>query len=152
MAQYEHLPIYKKAMDLAVYVETIVKGFPRYHKYTIGSELRALSHKILVLVARANSEQDKRGSLTEVREALEELKILTRIAKELKVFANFNSFECLVLMIVEVAGQNEGWLRSRNPAHAAVGPGRERAYIHGAPRPPGLYGKGRQYQLSALCG
>ena len=61
MAQYEHLPIYKKGMDLAVYVETIVSGFPRYHKYAIGSEMRALSHKILVLVVRANSEQDKRN-------------------------------------------------------------------------------------------
>ena len=54
VSQYEHLPIYKKAMDLAVYVETIVRGFPRYHKYTIGSEMRALSHKILVLVVRAS--------------------------------------------------------------------------------------------------
>ncbi len=138
MAQYEHLPIYKKAMDLAVYVETIVRGFPRYHKYTIGSEMRALAHKVLVLVVRANSEQDKRASLTGVREALEELKILTRIAHELKVFANFNSFECLVKLLVEVSGQNDGWLRSRNPARPSdEGPGRERAYIHGAPRPPG---------------
>jgi len=139
MAQYEHLPIYKKAMDLAVYVETIVRGFPRYHKYTIGSELRALSHRILILVVRANSEQDKRGSLIEARESLEELKILTRIAHELRVFANFNSFECLVKMIVEVAGQNEGWLRSRNPHPLAGG---ERAYIHGAPRPPEAAGEG----------
>jgi len=39
MARYEHLPIYKKAMDLAVYLEKIVRGFSRYHKYTLGSEL-----------------------------------------------------------------------------------------------------------------
>ena len=134
MAQYEQLPIYKKAMDLAVYVETIVRGFPRYHKYTIGSEMRALSHKILVLVVRANSEQDKRGLLTEVRESLEELKILTRISHELKVFSNFNSFECLVKMVVEISGQNEGWLRSQNPRPPRAD--RERAYIHGAPQPP----------------
>jgi hypothetical protein len=134
MAQYEHLPIYKKAMDLAVYVETIVRGFPRYHKYTLGSELRALAHKVLVLVARANLETDKRASLTQVRETLEEMKILTRIAGELKVFANFNSFECLVKMLVEVSGQNEGWLRSRNSR--PPGADGERACIHGAPRPP----------------
>jgi len=34
MARYEHLPIYKKAMDLAVYLEKIVRGFSRYHKYS----------------------------------------------------------------------------------------------------------------------
>lgn len=61
MAQYEHLPIYKRAMDLAVYIETIVRGFPRYHKYTIGSEMRALSHKIPVLVVRANAESGQEG-------------------------------------------------------------------------------------------
>ncbi|MEI7482277.1 MAG: four helix bundle protein [Elusimicrobiota bacterium] len=136
MAQYEHLPIYKKAMDMAVYVETIVRGFPRYHKYTIGSEIRALAHKILILVVRANVEQDKRGSLTEIRESLEELKILTRIAKELKVFSNFNSFECLIKMVIEISGQNDGWLRSQNPRPPKAD--RERAHIHGAPQPPGM--------------
>ena len=38
MAQYEHLPIYKKAFDMTVYIENIVKGFSRYHKYTLGVE------------------------------------------------------------------------------------------------------------------
>ena len=27
---YDHLPIYKAALDLCVYVETIVKSFERY--------------------------------------------------------------------------------------------------------------------------
>jgi len=38
---YENLPIYKSALDLCVYIETIVQGFERYHKYTIGEDLRA---------------------------------------------------------------------------------------------------------------
>jgi len=29
MARYEHLPIYKQAMDVAVYFEEIVAGFSR---------------------------------------------------------------------------------------------------------------------------
>ncbi len=77
--------------------------------------MRALSHKILVLIVNANSERDKRQSLVEAREKLEEIKILARISMELKVFANINSFECLVKMIVETARQNEGWMRSLNP-------------------------------------
>jgi hypothetical protein len=36
MARYEHLPIYKTAMDLAVYLEQVVHNFSRYHKYTLG--------------------------------------------------------------------------------------------------------------------
>lgn len=47
MARYEHLPIYKKAMDLAIYVEKIVRNFSRYHKYTLGSELREKSREVV---------------------------------------------------------------------------------------------------------
>ena len=36
MARYEHLSIYKQA----VYVEKTVANFSRYHKYTLGTELR----------------------------------------------------------------------------------------------------------------
>ena len=35
MARYEHLPIYKQAMDVAVHMEKVVAGFSRYHKYTL---------------------------------------------------------------------------------------------------------------------
>ncbi len=32
MAQYEHLPIYKRAYDFMLYFEEIVRSFSRYHK------------------------------------------------------------------------------------------------------------------------
>ena len=38
MARYEHLPIYKKAFDLAVHFEKVAAGFSRYHKYTLGTD------------------------------------------------------------------------------------------------------------------
>jgi len=60
MARYEHLPIYKKMFDLTVYIEGIVKNFSRYHKYTLGSEMRNLSREILILVIKANSEKGRR--------------------------------------------------------------------------------------------
>jgi hypothetical protein len=40
MAKYDNLPIYKKALELTVYVEDVAKNFSRYHKYTIGTRLR----------------------------------------------------------------------------------------------------------------
>ena len=51
MARYEHLPIYKKAMDLTVYLEKIVGNFSRYHRYPLGSELRAKSRDLGVIGA-----------------------------------------------------------------------------------------------------
>ena len=43
MARYEHLPIYKAALDMTVHFEGLVAGFSRYHKYTLGTELREVS-------------------------------------------------------------------------------------------------------------
>jgi hypothetical protein len=43
MARYEHLPIYKAALDMTVHFEKLVAGFSRYHKYTLGTELRESS-------------------------------------------------------------------------------------------------------------
>ncbi len=37
MAYYENLHIYKKSLELAVYIENVVRNFSRYHKYTIGN-------------------------------------------------------------------------------------------------------------------
>lgn len=41
MARSEHLPIYKRCYELCLYLEQVVRGFSRYHKYGLGSELRA---------------------------------------------------------------------------------------------------------------
>jgi hypothetical protein len=54
-SRYENLPVYKKALDLVVYFENLIRHFEKYHKYTIGSELRNLSRRILVLIAKANT-------------------------------------------------------------------------------------------------
>ena len=112
MARYEHLPIYKQALDVAVHFEKVVAGFSRYHKYTLGTELRNKSRDIVSLIVKANAAQDKRAQLVQVREALDELLILVRIAKEAKAFKNFKSFQFAIEQVVSVCRQNEGWLRS----------------------------------------
>ena len=54
MARYEHLPIYRAAFDLAVHLEKIVRSFSRYHKYTLGTELRDGSRRVLRRIIEAN--------------------------------------------------------------------------------------------------
>jgi len=84
MAQYEHLPIYRKAFDLSIYLENTVRGFSRYHKYTLGTDLRNLSRRIVRLIIRANSEKDKIATLEQARVIIEELKVTARICKEVR--------------------------------------------------------------------
>jgi len=42
----EHLPIYKQAYDLCLYLEQVVQGFSRYHRYAIGLDLRNTSRGV----------------------------------------------------------------------------------------------------------
>jgi hypothetical protein len=113
MARYEHLPIYKKALDLAIYFEQIVRNFSRYHKYTLGSELRQKSREVVELIIKANSTVERLPLLLELRERLEGLKVLMRICKEVKAFSNFNSYVYASSLVVELSRQNEGWIKGQ---------------------------------------
>lgn len=112
MAHYEHLPIYKKALDLAVFVENAVKGFSRYHKYTIGADLRNLSRNVVRLIIVANSRERKLEALTDLRDTVEELKVVITLAKEIKAFKSFATFQTAAEVAVNLGKQSEGWLRS----------------------------------------
>ena len=52
MARYEHLPVYRAAMELVVYLEKAVRNFSRYQKYGVGSDLRDLSRQVVLLIIR----------------------------------------------------------------------------------------------------
>jgi hypothetical protein len=99
-------------MDLAVYLENVVKGFRRYHKYTLGTEMRNQSRAIVGLIIRANSERDRQSTLEALRDEIEHLKVTIRIAKEFKAFRNFNSFTVAVEAAISLSRQSEGWLKS----------------------------------------
>ncbi len=112
MAQYEHLPIYRKAFDMSVYIENIVRGFSRYHKYTLGTDLRNLSREIVRLIVRANSEKERLSTLQALRDTIEELKVTIRVCKEVKALKSFNSFKYLMENAISLSRQSEGWLKS----------------------------------------
>jgi hypothetical protein len=117
MAQTEHLPIYKSTYDLCLYLEQVVHNFSRYHKYALGADLRDGARSALKLVVRANARRDKTPVLLQLREALEELKVLLRLGQDVKAFPNFKSFEHAITQVVEIAKQNEGWLKSQRQGH-----------------------------------
>ena len=113
MARYEHLPMYKKAMDLTIYLEQVVRNFSRYHKYTLGSELRQKSREIVGLIIRANSAADKLPALLQLRDSLEGLQVLNRIGKEVKAFSRLDAYLFAATLVVDLSRQNEGWIKSQ---------------------------------------
>ena len=108
MVKYDNLPIYKSALDLAIYFEKIVKHFDRYHKYTIGTDLRNKSREIATQVMRSNATKHV-NDLKELVAKIEELKLLIRLCKEAKAFHNFNSYSYSSQLIANLSRQADGW-------------------------------------------
>ena len=82
MARYEHLPIYKSALDLTVHFEKLVAGFSRYHKYTLGTELREGSRAVLMQVLRANQARnapERCAELLVLRDRIDALLMSVRV-------------------------------------------------------------------------
>lgn len=111
MARYDHLPIYRTAFDLAVHIEKIVRHFSRYHKYTLGTKLRENSRRILARIIEANNSQNREAILLQLREELEKFKVLVRLCHQSGGFSGTRSYLYVSEQIVNLAKQNEGWLR-----------------------------------------
>ncbi len=91
MARYDHLPIDKKAFDMAVHFENGVAGFSRYHKYTLGTQLRDRSRAVVLSIIQANAAWDNTQSLLRRRWELEELLLIIRQCKEVQAFKSFKA-------------------------------------------------------------
>ena len=133
MAQTEHLPIYKAGYDLCLYLEQTVAKFARTHRYGLGAELREGARRVLRLVVRANARREKAPVLLELREVVEELKVLCRLGHDVKAFLSFNAFEHAITQVVAIAKQNEGWLRQQEK----TGRGQSRRAMPERPAAPG---------------
>lgn len=112
MARYEHLPIYKKAKELSLYLEEAVRNFSRYHKYTQGAELRELSREIVRRIIRVNSLEHKTDDLLELVVSCDMMKDAIVFAKETKAFQNFNQFQHAAMLAEVLCKQSQGWLQS----------------------------------------
>ena len=110
----------------------VARGFSRYHKYTLGADLRDRARRVLKLIVRANARRDKVPLLLDVREEVEQLKVVLRLSQDVKAFASFGAFEQAIGQVVEIAKQNEGWLRSQRQGH-----GQSRRAMPEGPAAPG---------------
>jgi len=111
---YTNLPIFKQALDLNTYIENAVRNFSRFNKYGIGNELRQKARAVLYGIYKIYFSKNKIESILELRDSIEELKIIIYLAKELKSLRDFRQFELLSQMVRELAKQAQGWLNSQN--------------------------------------
>ena len=113
MARYDHLPIWKTAMDLAVLLERAVRGFPRYRKYALGADLRRQAQRICTLIVRTNEARAERERVLEQLVcAVEEMKTLIQLGNAIQAFASFSEFVQAAEHAVSLGRQSGGYLKS----------------------------------------
>nr|BBJ03773.1 hypothetical protein YBY_16210 [Marinobacter nauticus] len=124
--------IAKKAERLLIDIEQAVRGFVRYHKYTLGTDLRTQAMAIVRLCHRAWRDRSRQLHwVSELIWAIDELKLSLQLGSQLKAFKNFSQFERLIRAAEEVGRSAGGWKRQlhRKGQNSGTAPGRERAQI-----------------------
>jgi len=108
----KQLPIWRDANRLLVLLEQTVRHFPRYHKYTLGSEMRLQAMKMVRLLNLAIKDKAQiEQHLERLLIVIDDFKIQLQLAKECQAFRNFAEFQQLVELCLSVAKQSGGWLR-----------------------------------------
>jgi hypothetical protein len=109
----QSMPIWRDANSLLLEVELAVRGFSRYHKYTTGTDLRRQAMVICRLLSTALRKQaaERPPVIERLLVAIDDIKVLIQLAKEIKAFQNFKQFQQLVELAVALGKQGGAWLR-----------------------------------------
>lgn len=127
-------PIVKLASRLLVDIERAVRGFPRYHRYAIGADLREDAREVQRAARRAWRDRPRQlARVNQLAKTIDELKDSLQLGKEVEAFRSFGEFEALARVAAELGRQCGGWrrqLRSKSQnARDICGPPAQRAQI-----------------------
>lgn len=109
MRHANYLPIWRDASRLLLAIEQAVRVFPRYHKYTRGSELRRQAMQVCRLIMRAaDQREDQMRWLQQLVMAVDDLKLSVQLAKEFEALRSCQEFQAVAELAVAVGKQSGG--------------------------------------------
>ncbi|GAB3305804.1 four helix bundle protein [Luteimonas notoginsengisoli] len=119
-------PIVKASERLLVDIEQAVRRFDRYHRYAIGTDLRAKAMQVYDLAQRAwRDRQHQARWVAQLVWAIDELRHRLQAAKLLRATPSFCQFEHLARQISELGKQAGGWHRHLNTPKGQDAQGRQ---------------------------
>ena len=118
MMQYKNrFPIYRDASALVIEIEQAVRQFPRYHQYTLGSEMRKTAYDLLIAITHSINNKDSRlKTIKKAHNFSEALKIKIHIAKNITNIS-FKVFENLATLAISISKQCKAWHKSLQRQH-----------------------------------
>jgi hypothetical protein len=117
MGMHTDLPIHKAAFDLLSMATDITRNIPRDFKAGLGAKVRDECIEVMVLIARANAEKDKRPHLGSLVERIQVIEFLLRLFKE-KRFISIPQHAAAILVTTSIGKQANAWNRSTATAPA----------------------------------
>ncbi len=111
MNKLKQMPIWRDANRFLLSIEKVVKLFPRYHKYTLGTELRNNALKICNLIHQAWQKKNQQCVfLLHLKYCIDEIKI--QLGNKTQVFIPTTSAITQTL-IIKQKGFNQRGIRHR---------------------------------------
>ena len=94
-------------------VEQTVRSVSRYHRYTLGTELRQQAMQVFRLVHKAWRDKTNQSKhLKNLAWAIDDLKLTLQTAKECHAFISFAQFEHVAQELRSLGKQCGGWLKA----------------------------------------
>jgi len=116
MSDIKELIIYQKHYDLMLYSFPIVGRFPKEQRFILGQQIENTMLDIGKTIVHANKLRQKREKLYELDVALEKLRFLIRLAKDLKMMS-ISKYGHHCERIDEIGKLLGGWMKSATQGH-----------------------------------
>jgi len=105
------LIIYQKHYDLTLYAFPIINKYPRDMRFTLGQQTHDCLLDIAKLIVKANRERNKMKSLWEIDGKIEELRLLTRLAKDMRMLS-VKQYGLIHERVNEIGRLLGGWMKT----------------------------------------
>ena len=111
---YKDLIIFEKMYELNLWLFPMVNTFPKAQRFVLGQQIQTLALRITMGIMRANVETQKLPYLKQVSVELDMLRVLTRLAHELR-FMSTKQYEFVSKKVTEIGRLLGGWIKSSSP-------------------------------------
>lgn len=115
----EELIIKRKTEEMIQYGYICLGHFPKTERHTLAAEIKTAMFQVLRLIITTQKRYHKKTTLSELDIALELLKSLVRLAKDL-TFLPFRQYEHWQRQNAEIGKMLGGWIKSANASGQSV--------------------------------
>lgn len=117
---FEQLPIFEKTYQIIRWLYPMIHKFPKSQRFVLGQQIESTALSILTGIISANGEWDKVPALKRVSASLDTLRILIRLAKDLK-FISVRQYSFAAERVNEIGKMLGGWMKqSASPAPSPI--------------------------------